>query len=55
MCLFSQLLTYFVLMSLIMTLQSLVKHELLTAADEIQLARQYRLGQHVDTHAKKMS
>jgi|MDTB01.2.fsa_nt_gb RNA polymerase sigma factor (sigma-70 family) len=55
MCLFSQLLTYFLLMSLIMTLQSLVKHELLTAADEIQLARQYRLGQHVDTHAKKMS
>ena len=35
--------------------QSLVKHELLTAADEIKLARQYRLGQHVDTHAKKMS
>ena len=32
-----------------------MKHELLTAADEIKLARQYRLGQHVDTHAKKMS
>ena len=32
-----------------------MKHELLTAADEIKLARQYRLGQHVDTHAKKMT
>lgn len=31
-----------------------MKHELLTADDEVQLSRQYRVGLHVDTHRTKM-
>lgn len=34
--------------------KSLVKHELLTADDEIQLSRQYRVGLHIDMHRTKM-
>ena len=33
----------------------MVKHELLTAEDEVQLSRQYRVGMHIDMHRTKMA
>jgi RNA polymerase primary sigma factor len=35
--------------------KTLVKHELLTAADEVVLSRRYRVGLHIENHTEKMN